>query len=155
MIVFDDDGNHGFEGSYSRRFFALGRTSDKPDRAWLVWFDPEFTEAEWKRMKNDSAKEFYYFCKISSKLPPERTGIPWRGFGKAWCTYPEVESGMGTVEPNSYEDTSIVPYQLYEHGRAFIIRGVVYVVWLDGDALESDAGFQRGRWESCLPFRTC
>jgi hypothetical protein len=94
----------------------------------------------------------WYDCDTQSNLGPEVTGIPWRGFGKAWCAYPAVKQALGKAL--SREETGIdASFQSYELGRAFKVsdwRGfpgwksnqiiIVYLSTNEGDYIP-------GEWE--------
>src|SRR5512135_2834318 len=47
----------------------------------------------------------WYTCDRKPGLRPERSGVPWRGFGKAWCEHPEVRAALGIAK--SYEESEI------------------------------------------------
>jgi hypothetical protein len=44
--------------------------------------------------------------------------VPWRGFGKAWCTHPEVKAALGKARTGE-EGNLAAAFQSYENGRAF------------------------------------
>lgn len=37
----------------------------------------------------------WYTCGRKPGLRPERSGIPWRGFGKAWCDNSQMRDALG------------------------------------------------------------
>jgi hypothetical protein len=95
----------------------------------------------------------WYACEARSADGPEVTGVPWRGFGKAWCAHPEVKAGLGkarTVE----EGGLTAAFQSYENGRAFKVsdwRGFpgwnknrVYITYFP----DTDGDFLTGTWEA-------
>ncbi len=94
----------------------------------------------------------WYTCDRKPGLRPERSGVPWRGFGKAWCEHPEVRAALGIAK--SYEESEITAsLQSFERGRVFQVsdwRGIpgwttdhVYAVYLD----TTDPSFASGHWE--------
>ncbi len=138
MLVFAKS-DKGFDNSGGEFIFAL----TKDGRAWRI--ADTFVETS----KNPDS---WYTCDRKPGLRPERSGVPWRGFGKAWCDHPEVRAALGSAR--SYEESDIdASFQAYERGRAFQLsdwRGIpgwnsakVYVVLLDS----SDPNFAPGRWE--------
>lgn len=138
MLVFAKS-DKGFDASGGEFIFAL----TKDARAWRI--ADTFVETS----KNPDS---WYTCDAKPGLRPERSGIPWRGFGKAWCDHPEVRAALGNAR--SYEESDIdTSFQQYERGRAFQLsdwRGIpgwnrakVYIVILDS----SDPNFTSGRWE--------
>jgi len=139
MLVFAQS-DKGFDAGGGEFIFAL----TKDARAWRIV--DTFVETS----KNPDS---WYTCDAKAGLRPERSGVPWRGFGKAWCDHPEVRAALGNAR--SYEEADITgSFQAYQFGRAFQLsdwRGVpgwdaeeVYVVILDS----SDPSFAAGRWES-------
>lgn len=95
----------------------------------------------------------WYSCDVKSNKGPEVTGVPWRGFGKAWCAYLEVKAALGKSR-TAEEGGMAASFQSYENGRAFQLsdwRGYpgwsakrVYSVYLP--ATESD--YRVGTWEA-------
>ena len=60
----------------------------------------------------------WYACERKPGLRPERSGIPWRGFGKAWCDNPDIRAALGLAK--IYEDVDPdASFQYYERGLAF------------------------------------
>ena len=138
MLIFAKS-DKGFDASGGEFIFALTRDG----RAWRI--ADTFVETS----KNPDS---WYTCDAKPGLRPERSGVPWRGFGKAWCDHPEVRAALGSAR--NYEESDIdASFQAYERGRAFQLsdwRGIpgwdrekVYVVILDS----SDSNFASGRWE--------
>lgn len=99
-------------------------------------------------------KRTWYSCNYQGDARPEQTGVPWRGFGKVWCNYPEIKNELGAVRsgeiPGSFSD-----FASYEKGRAFRVndwRGFpglqnnrAYLAVFDNN-IESNS-FSRGRWQ--------
>lgn len=142
MLVFAKS-DKGFDPSGGEFIFALTRDS----RAWRI--ADTFVETS----KNPDT---WYTCEGKPGLRPERSGVPWRGFGKAWCDHPEVRAALGNAR--LYEEADITAaFQSYARGRAFQLsdwHGIqgwsndkVYVVILDS----SDPNFAAGRWEPVAP----
>jgi hypothetical protein len=138
MLVFAKS-DKGFDASGGEFIFAL----TKDGRAWRI--ADTFVETS----KNPDS---WYTCDAKPGLRPERSGVPWRGFGKAWCDHPEVRAALGNAR--SYEESEIdASFQAYAMGRAFQLsdwRGIpgwnseqVYVVLLGSSAPD----FASGRWE--------
>ncbi len=140
MIIFAKSAK-GF-ASGSEYVFALANNT--PDA--LAWRSAD-TFIETSGMADN-----WYTCERAPGQRPEKSGIPWRGFGKVWCDHPEVRRALGNAA--GYEEAEIdASFQEYERGRAFRIsewRGIpgwdvklVYVVYLD----TTDADFAAGHWE--------
>jgi hypothetical protein len=137
MLVFSRS-DQGFDDG-SEYIFALA----KDGHAWRIadaWVEPSKNSNDW------------YSCDAKPGLRPERSGIPWRGFGKAWCDHVEVRTGLSAAR--SYEESDVdSSFQSYTNGRAFQItdwRGIpgwstdqVYLVILDS----TDSTFATGHWE--------
>jgi hypothetical protein len=95
----------------------------------------------------------WYACNVKSNDGPEATGIPWRGFGKVWCAYPDVRAALGKARSAEEGGTSAA-FQSYEHGRAFQVtdwRGYpgwstrrVYLVSLP----TAEGDYIAGSWEA-------
>jgi hypothetical protein len=94
----------------------------------------------------------WYTCERAPGQRPEKSGVPWRGFGKVWCDHPEVRRALGKAA--GYEEADIdASFQDYSRGRAFQLsewRGIpgwnekqAYVVYLD----TADPDFASGHWE--------
>lgn len=94
----------------------------------------------------------WYSCDVKSNDGPEITGVPWRGFGKAWCSYPDVRQALGRAVTAEEGDIS-ASFQSYETDRAFQVadwRGFpgwktnrVYIVYLP----TAEGNFIAGSWE--------
>ena len=142
MLVFAKS-EKGFDSSGGEFIFAL----TKDGRAWRI--ADTFVETS----KNPDT---WYNCEGKPGLRPERSGVPWRGFGKAWCEHPEVHAALGNAR--LYEEADITAaLQSYERGRTFQLsdwHGIpgwsndrVYAVILDS----SDPNYAAGRWEQSAP----
>ncbi len=138
MVVFAKAAK-GFDASGGEYIFALARNGS----AWRV--ADTFVETS----KNS---DNWYTCDRKPGMRPEKSGVPWRGFGKAWCEHPEIRAALGGTR--SYEESDLTAsFQSFERGRAFQVsdwRGIpgwnkdhVYVVSLSS----SDPNFAAGRWE--------
>jgi hypothetical protein len=69
-------------------------------------------------VETTSDRRGWYDCDAQSTQGPEVTGVPWRGFGKVWCAYPDVKQALGKAL--SREETGIsASFQSFELGRAF------------------------------------
>lgn len=101
-------------------------------RAWRV----RDTFVETSKNSDD-----WYTCERKPGLRPERSGVPWRGFGKVWCDNPEIRAALGSAK--IYEDVDPdASYQAYEHGLAFRLTdwkgypgwksNQVYVIYYSG-----------------------
>ncbi len=141
MVIFAKS-DKGFD-SGSEYIFALANNA--PEQA-LAWRSAD-TFVETSKMADN-----WYTCERAPGLRPEKSGIPWRGFGKVWCDHQEVREALGNAA--GYEEADIsASFQDYARGRAFQLsewRGIpgwnekqVYVVYLDS----SDPGFASGHWE--------
>lgn len=77
-------------------------------------------------VERSSNRSSWYACQSKSSNGPETTGVPWRGFGKAWCEHTAVREALGRAQ--SAELTgSTASFQSYDLGRAFQIsdwRGI-------------------------------
>ncbi len=138
MVVFAKAAK-GFDASGGEYIFALANNGG----AWRV--ADTFVETS----KNS---DNWYTCDRKPGQRPEKSGVPWRGFGKAWCEHPEIRAALGGTR--SYEESDLTAsFQSFERGRAFQVsdwRGIpgwnqehVYVVSLS----TYDANFATGRWE--------
>ncbi len=95
----------------------------------------------------------WYSCDVKSNDGPEVTGVPWRGFGKAWCTYPDVKATLGKALSGE-EGNLTASFQSYETGRAFKVsdwRGFpgwsknrVYLIYLP----TAEGDYIAGTWEA-------
>lgn len=95
----------------------------------------------------------WYSCDVKSNDGPEVTGVPWRGFGKAWCSFPQVKAALGKARTGEEGDLT-ASFQSYENGRAFKLsdwRGFsgwnknrTYIVYLR----TSEADPMAGTWEA-------
>jgi hypothetical protein len=102
-------------------------------------------------VETSSDPDDWYACQRKPGQRPEKSGIPWRGFGKAWCEHPEVRTALGNAR--SAELVSSSSFQSYESGRAFQVfdwKGFqgwasrrVYIVYLSS----VDGAFRSGSWE--------
>ncbi len=141
MFIFakSDDGF----GSGSEYVFALASDTPKDAQAWRS----ADTFVETSKMADN-----WYTCERAPGLRPEKSGIPWRGFGKVWCDHQEIRSALGNAA--SYEEADInASFQDYARGRAFQLaewRGIpgwsekqAYVIYLDTD----NRDFASGHWE--------
>ncbi len=138
MLVFAKS-DQGFDPSGGEFIFALAGDG----RAWRI----VDTFVEKSKFPDD-----WYTCDRAPGLRPERSGVPWRGFGKAWCEHPEVRAALGSAR--WYEEAEITAaFQSFERGRSFQLsdwRGIPgwdkarsYTVYLDS----LDPNFAAGRWE--------
>lgn len=103
-------------------------------------------------IETSSNRRTWYSCQVKSTDGPEVTGVPWRGFGKAWCSYPDVRQALGRSVTAEEGDIS-ASFQSYELGRAFQVadwRGFpgwktnrVYIVYLP----TAEGDFIAGSWE--------
>jgi hypothetical protein len=137
MIIFAKS-DKGFEAG-SEFVFALAEGG----RAWRS----ADTFVETSKMADN-----WYTCQRSPGQRPEKSGVPWRGFGKVWCDHSEVRTALGKT--SGYEEADInASFQDFERGRAFQLtdwraipgwdKDQTYVVYLDS----SDPDFASGRWE--------
>lgn len=138
MIVFAKS-DQGFAPSGGEFIFALV----KDGRAWRI--------ADTFVQKSGFADD-WYTCDRAPGQRPEKSGVPWRGFGKAWCEHPEVRAALGRA--TGYEEAEITAsFQSFERGRSFQVsewRGIpgwdknrVYTVYLNS----ADSNFTAGRWD--------
>ncbi len=106
MIIFARTDNV-FDSRGGSLIYVLSRDG----RAWRVvdrWVETSARSDDW------------YTCERRPGQTPIESGIPWRGFGKAWCDYPEVRAALGRVL--SVEESSTAAFQSYNKGRAFQIQ---------------------------------
>lgn len=138
MVVFAKSAT-GFDASGGEYIFALARDGS----AWRA--ADTFVE----KSKNS---DDWYTCDRKPGQRPEKSGVPWRGFGKVWCEHPEIRTALGGTK--SYEESDLTAsFQSFERGRAFQVsdwRGIpgwnkehVYVVSLSS----YDTDLAAGRWE--------
>ncbi len=95
----------------------------------------------------------WYSCDVKSNDGPEVTGVPWRGFGKAWCAHPEVKAALGKALTGEEGDLTAA-FQSYENGRAFKVsdwRGFpgwnkkrIYIAYFPNTA----GDYLAGTWEA-------
>jgi hypothetical protein len=106
MIIFARTDNV-FDSKGGSLIYVLSRDG----RAWRVvdrWVETSARSDDW------------YTCERRPGQTPIESGIPWRGFGKAWCDHPEVRSALGRVL--SVEEPSTAAFQSYNKGRAFQVQ---------------------------------
>lgn len=139
MFIFAQTGNV-FAPNGGGFIFALANDG----RAWRV----KDTFVETSKNPDD-----WYTCERKPGLRPERSGIPWRGFGKAWCDNPEIRSALGLAK--IYEDVDPdASFQYYERGFAFQLadwkgypgwkNNQVYIIFYSPG---SNANLVTGKWE--------
>jgi hypothetical protein len=139
MLIFAQAGNV-FDQRGRGFIFALANDG----HAWRI----KDTFIETSKNSDD-----WYTCERKPGLRPERSGIPWRGFGKAWCDNPLVRDALGLAM--IYEDVDDnASFQSYERGRAFQVSdwkgypgwksGQVYVVLYSSLA---NPDLVPGKWE--------
>ncbi len=136
MLTFAGTGNV-FGGGF---IFALANDG----RAWRI----KDTFIETSKNSDD-----WYTCERRPGLRPERSGIPWRGFGKAWCNNPSVRDALGFAK--IYEDVDDgASYQSFERGYVFALgdwKG--YPNWKNGQAYTiyyaatTNPDLVTGKWE--------
>ena len=95
----------------------------------------------------------WYSCDVQSNDGPEVTGVPWRGFGKAWCAHPEVKAALGKALTGEEGDLTAA-FQSYENGRAFKLsdwRGfpgwnkrLIYIAYFPN----TEGDYLAGAWEA-------
>lgn len=141
MIIFAKS-DEGFAAG-SEYVFALANDTPKDAQAWRS----ADTFVETSKMADN-----WYTCERAPGQRPEKSGIPWRGFGKVWCDHAEVRRALGNAA--GYEEADIdASFQDYARGRAFQLsewRDIpgwnekqVYAVYLD----TTDPDFASGHWE--------
>ncbi len=139
MLIFAKAGNV-FDPHGDEFIFALANDG----RAWRI----KDTFVETSKNPDD-----WYTCERKPGLRPERSGIPWRGFGKAWCSNSEVRDALGLAK--IYEDVDDeASFQSFERGRSIQLsdwkgypgwrNGQVYVIYYSS---LSDPNFVSGKWE--------
>jgi hypothetical protein len=104
-------------------------------------------------IETSSDRRTWYSCDVKSKEGPEATGVPWRGFGKAWCAHPEVKAALGKARTGE-EGNLTAAFQSYENGRAFKVsdwRGFpgwsnkrIYIAYFPN----TEGDFLTGAWEA-------
>jgi hypothetical protein len=141
MLIFAKS-DKGFDSGSE---YVLALANNAPEQA-LAWRSAD-TFVETSKMADN-----WYTCERAPGLRPEKSGIPWRGFGKVWCDHPEIRSALGNAA--GYEEADInASFQDYARGRTFQLsewRGIpgwsekqIYVVYLDS----TDPDFASGHWE--------
>lgn len=139
MIVFDDSSDSDFTRiNQRRRMYAVADDG----QVWRVFFDPETVVQNTSPNPDD-----WYSCEKRPGLRPSQSRIPWRGFGMAWCTYPDIRNALGLVAPGAEEIKERASFQSYEHGRAFAFGGRTYVTFFDPSLDLATSKFVFGRWE--------
>jgi len=139
MFIFAQAGNV-FAQNGGGYVFALATDG----RAWRV----KDTFVETSKNPDD-----WYTCDRKPGLRPERSGIPWRGFGKVWCDNADIRAALGNTK--IYEDVDPdASFQSYEHGFAFQLadwKGYpgwksdkVYVVYY---SVGTNPNLITGKWE--------
>jgi len=138
MIVFDDLADDDFQArGKQRKSYVLANDG----RAWRVYFDsddvPQLTS---------SNPDDWYSCEQAPGLDPATSGVPWRGFGLIWCTYPQIRQALGAVVANEVKTTA--SFQSYYLGRAFQIadQAAIYLVYLDADESTINDQYLTGTW---------
>jgi hypothetical protein len=103
-------------------------------------------------IETSSNSRTWYTCESTSSQGPDKTGVPWRGFGKMWCEHPVVRRALGKALSAEQSGMS-ASFQSYELGRAFQVfdwrsfpgwdSRSVYIVYFE--SVEGD--FLIGEWE--------
>lgn len=143
MIVFDDATNSRFQKpNQERKFYALSSSG----QAWRVFFKNELVPQN----TSDRPEDWFTCEKPPNAAPPQESGIPWRGFGMVWCTYPQIRQALGYVRRGSSEVLGNASFQSYSTGRAFNVNNGAYVVFLNANADGNIAAetFLTGNWET-------
>jgi predicted Ser/Thr protein kinase len=135
MVVFSTADGNLAPGSY---IYALANDG----RAWRI--SDTFVEPS-------TDPDTWYTCDAQPGQSPGQSGVPWRGFGKAWCEHPELRATLGAAAGEEYLGSA--SFQSYKLGRAFQVFDVtgapnwtnarVYVVYLP----TPDGDFIAGRWD--------
>ncbi len=62
-------------------------------------------------------RDTWYSCRATTGQTPAQSGVPWRGFGRAWCKDPALAASLGAA----IEDEADIraAFQSYTAGRAF------------------------------------
>ena len=62
-------------------------------------------------------QDTWYSCRATPGQTPAQSGVPWRGFGQAWCNDPALAAALGAA----IEDEADIraAFQAYTAGRAF------------------------------------
>jgi hypothetical protein len=139
MIIFAKP-NNVFDNKGGGLIYALANDG----RAWRMTDTFIETSAD---------RRTWYACNVKSNDGPETTGVPWRGFGKVWCAYPDVRTALGKAR-SAEEGGMSASFQSYEKGRAFKVsdwRGYpgwstrrVYLVSLP----TAEGDYIAGSWEA-------
>jgi hypothetical protein len=129
MLVFDrgDDFAQGGE-----TIFAFSYAGD-------AWQAPDtFREAS-------GNPDTWYACQGRSGQRPEVSGIPWRGFGKVWCSSGGIQTALGRVRGGSIEAKACCArYIVYQYGRVISYSRGTFAIF----AAQGSPGLVAGTWES-------
>jgi hypothetical protein len=111
-------------------------------RAWRVYFASDDI-----RQNTSPNPDDWYTCDAQPGLRPAESGVPWRGFGLAWCTYPPIRQVLGHALTDELQGRA--SFQSYNQGRAFQIAGqrTTYLVYLDANEETIDDQYLTGAWQ--------
>lgn len=124
-------------------------------QVWQVYYDPEYLP----RMSDDAQKANWYWpcaqaIKHSETQPPERSGLPWRGFGRVWCDFKPIRNALGNVPIGSgQEKQASATSQAFENGCVVKFGGKVYVIVFRASEMSKSvdegatAWMRPGRWK--------
>jgi len=104
MVMFAKPSNR-FDNAGGAVIYALANDGN----AW---------RAEDTFIETSSNSRTWYTCESTSSQGPEKTGVPWRGFGKMWCEHPGVRRALGKALSAEQSGVS-ASFQSYELGRSF------------------------------------
>ncbi len=81
-------------------------------------------------------EDAWYSCQPMPGRRPENSGIPWRGFGLAWCSNSGIRSALGMVSQGSGEVKEEADYAEYANGsRVVKFRNRVYVITMSANGV--------------------
>ncbi len=62
-------------------------------------------------------RDTWYSCRAAPGQTPAQSGVPWRGFGRAWCNDPALAEALGAAIDE--EADARAAFQVYTSGRGF------------------------------------
>ena len=142
LIIFDGPANDDFRrANQKRKFYALADDG----RVWRVFYENEQVIQTTSSNPND----WYSSCAAAGRgKRPKDSGLPWRGFGRVWCDYPEIRNALGNVQLGNDEEKDTAAFQSYSEGRVFQFRGRTYAIYLDtGGRDVANLTYVPGNWE--------
>lgn len=112
MVVFNESGTREFGNIDTQRFFALATDGPEDGKAWRVLFPRGTRQA----FADDPVDGNQYDCEVEGNERPEQIGIPWRGFGMAWCRTSDLREALGGVRKDADNAEARAPMRVQRYG---------------------------------------